>query len=182
MSEGDFSQRLENNPGPVIVDLWAPWCLPCRAIEPVMKALRTEYAGRVDLWMVNVDDEPDVLRALGVYGVPTVIAYQRDREVARHTGSLSREALKRLFDAALTGVVPAKAIPSPVDRILRLGAGLALILLAWRAGLSGAPLLLALLGVVVAFTAVYDRCPIYRAVSWRLNKWLGRQPSGQART
>jgi SAM-dependent methyltransferase len=65
--------------------------------------------------------------------------------------------------------------------MLRLGAGLTLILPAWRVGPSGSPLLLALLSVVVAFAAVYDRCSIYRAVLWRLNEWLGQQPSGRAR-
>ena len=116
MGGREFSQRLENNPGPVIVYLWTASCLPCRASEPVMNALSADCAGRVGVWKVNVDDEPDVLRALGVYGFPNVTAHQRDREGARHAGLLSREGVKRLFDAALTDVAPAKALPSPVSR------------------------------------------------------------------
>ena len=65
---------------------------------------------------MDVDDEPDGLHAVGVYGFPNVTACQRDREGERHTGSLSRDALKSLFDAVLTEIAPAKAIPSPVSR------------------------------------------------------------------
>ena len=116
MGGGEFSQRREDHPGPVIVYLWTAWCLPYGACEPVMNVLSTAHAGRAGVWKVNVEDEPDLLRALGVYGFPNVTAHQRDREGARQAGLLSREDQKRLFDAALTEVAPAKAIPSPVSR------------------------------------------------------------------
>jgi thioredoxin len=89
MGGRESSQRLEDNRGPVVVDFWTAWCLPCGASEPVMNVLSNEYAGWVGVWKVNVQDEPDVLRALGVCGIPNVTARQRGRESARQVGLLS---------------------------------------------------------------------------------------------
>jgi thioredoxin len=170
MAEKDFFERLRSNPHPVVVDFWAPWCVPCRAVGPVVEKLGEEYTGRVNLWKVNADEQPDLLRALHIYGIPTLIAYHDGREVGRRTGAASATVLSSLFASALTGEKPGKNGPELMDRFLRLGAGLALVSLAILGGLSGAHLLLAGLGAVIMFTAVYDHCPIYRAVSTRLKE------------
>ena len=87
MIEKDFIERLHSNPQPVVVDFWAPWCIPCRAIKPVVEKLGEEYAGRVDLWEVNADEQPDLLRSLHIYGIPTLIAFHHGQEVGRRTGA-----------------------------------------------------------------------------------------------
>jgi thioredoxin 1 len=164
----EFYEKLRANPRPVVVDFWAPWCAPCRAIGTVMEKLGEEYAGRVDLWKVNADEQPDLMRSLRIYGIPTLIAYRDGQEVGRRTGAASATVLSSLFESALIGKKPEQTRPELTDRFLRLGAGLALIGLAIFRGLSGTSLLLAGLGAVIMFTAVYDRCPIYRMVSMRL--------------
>lgn len=169
MTEEDFIERLRSNPHPVVVDFWAPWCAPCRAIGPVVKKLDEEFAGQVDVWKVNADEQPDLLRSLRIYGIPTMIAYHDGREVGRHTGAASATVLSSLFESALTGEKPEQRGLEFNDRFLRLGVGLALVGLVIFSGLSGAGLLLVGLGAVIIFTAVYDRCPIYRMVSTRLN-------------
>jgi len=179
MSEINFFERVKQNPRPVVVDFWAPWCGPCCAIHPMIMKLSEEYAGRVDVWKVNADEQPDILRSLRIYGIPTLVAFHNGQEVARRTGATSPAVLSTLFEAALSGDKPVHFRPAPLDRLLRLAAGAALFVLALEGQFSGLYLFLAGLGVVIAFSAVYDRCPIYRAVSARLKDWLHKESADQ---
>jgi thioredoxin 1 len=169
-----FFEKLANNPHPVVVDFLAPWCAPCRAIGPVVEKLGEEFAGRVDLWKINADEQPDLLRSLRIYGIPTLIAYHKGQEVGRRTGAASSAILSVLFESALSGAKPELIEPAPLDRLLRLGAGLALIGLAIIGRLIGWNLLLAGLGGIIMFSAVYDRCPIYRTVSSHIKELFQR--------
>lgn len=99
----DFFERLKNHPRPVVVDFYATWCTPCRMIEPVIKKLGNDYKDRVDVWKVNADEQPEVLRALHIQGVPTVISFKQGQEVARQVGAAGLDRYTRLFEAALTG-------------------------------------------------------------------------------
>jgi thioredoxin 1 len=182
MSEKEFFERLKQNPHPVVVDFWAPWCGPCRAIEPVMKKLGADYADRVDVWKVNADEQPDLLRSLHIYGIPTLVAYHNGAEVARRTGSVSPAALSPLFEAALSGDKPANSGLAMTHRLLRLAAGTALLFVAFQGHFSGLDWILAGAGIVIIFSAVYDRCPIYRAISTRLSTWLHKDQPDQAKS
>jgi hypothetical protein len=88
--------------------------------------------------------------------------------------------LSSLFESALMGEKPEQRGPELNDRFLRMGVGLALVGLSILSGISGTGLLAAGLGAVIMFTAVYDRCPMYRVVSMHLKEWFRRYPTGSS--
>ena len=158
----DYQTKLGQNPRPVIVDLWAPWCGPCRMVKPTLEKLARDYDGRVDFWQVNADDNPDLLRKLGIFGIPTLVAYRQGREVARYTGTKSAGTYQALFEALAVGVTPSPAGLSSADRFIRFGGGL----LAIGMGLTfQTHWLMFVLGAALMFSAIYDRCPIWKALT-----------------
>jgi thiol-disulfide isomerase/thioredoxin len=163
-----FLEKLSQNPRPVVVDIGAPWCIPCRTLEGTIGIVEKEFAGRVDLWKINADEETELLRTLGVYGVPTLIAFHSGRETGRRTGTGPAAVVRGLFESSLTGLPPAQTGPQPLDRILRWGSGSILLLLAMMGDFSIAYLLLGGVGMAILFSAVYDRCPVYRLISSRI--------------
>ncbi len=167
MKGPNFLERLKTNPRPVVVDIWAPWCGPCRAIEPAMKNLAQQYQGRVDVWKINADEHPETVRALGVSGIPTLLVFQGETEVTRQVGAQPQAALGRLFEAALSGEAPQRLGMTSFDRILRMAGGFILAALAVWANFS-IPLFLA--AGLAFFSAVHDRCPIWQALRPRLEK------------
>jgi len=165
MKNLEFQKKLLENTKPVMVDLWAPWCVPCRAMDPVFNQISQAYHEQVDVLKINADESPEVMKALGVMSIPTVIGFAGGKEILRRTGIQSTEALDILFDSTLHRRKPAIIPPAPLDRVIRTAAGLALFVLGW---FSGHSILLMGFGGIVLFSAVYDRCPIYRAIVPRL--------------
>ncbi len=178
MTEQDFFERLQSNPRPVVVDFWATWCGPCRMIEPGLKKAGSEYHGRVDVWRVNADEQPDLLRRLKIYGIPTLIGFRDGKEVVRRVGALSPDALGGLFEAALSAEAPAAGGGMALaDRVLRLAIGAALIWGAYAMGFYAWGLLLAAAGLIVMFSAVHDRCPVWQAIKGKLTEVHGKHGS-----
>jgi thioredoxin 2 len=83
---------------PVVVDLWAPWCGPCRMVAPILEDLAADRAGRIKVVKVNVDDEPQVSARFGVQGIPTMLLFDDGELVGRQTGALPAVALTRWVD------------------------------------------------------------------------------------
>ncbi|NTV35871.1 MAG: DUF2892 domain-containing protein [Anaerolineaceae bacterium] len=171
MDKTEFLKRLEESPRPVMVDLWAAWCGPCRAMEPAFKVAEEKYAGQVDVWKINADESPEVLKHLRVMGIPTVVGFSGGKEIIRRTGVQSVEALDILFQATLNGQSSVIVPPAPIDRLIRAGGGLALLLMGWTSGRS---ILLMAAGAVLLFSAFYDRCPVYRAIAPRIAEFFQR--------
>jgi thioredoxin 2 len=93
--DGDFEQVVTASSLPVLVDLWAPWCGPCRVVAPGVEQAARELAGRLKVVKVNVDEAPRVAERFGVQGIPTLLILRQDRVVARQVGAVPPPALVR---------------------------------------------------------------------------------------
>ncbi len=93
-TDGSFAAAVDTKMA-VLVDLWAPWCGPCRAVSPAVEDIGRRLAGRLKTVKVNVDEAPAVARRLGVQGIPTLVVWRDGREVARQVGALPAAQLER---------------------------------------------------------------------------------------
>jgi thioredoxin 2 len=101
-TEADFAQVADAASIPVLVDIWAPWCGPCRQVSPVLERLATERAGRLKLVKVNADEAPHLSSRFDVKAIPTLILLDQGRVVDRQIGALPAVALRRWLEAALS--------------------------------------------------------------------------------
>lgn len=171
MNSQSFFEKLKQNPNPVVVDLWAPWCGPCKTVKPILEKLAREYAGRVDLWQINADDNQDLLRELKVYGIPTLIIYRGGKETLRQVGAKPSSVLQNLFESLAAGGIPKSAELSSMDRFIRMGVGITFGGIGWA---TQANWLLVVLGGILMFSAIYDRCPIWRVLTNQFKKLTGQ--------
>jgi thioredoxin 2 len=100
--DDDFAAVAEKAPVPVLLDLWATWCGPCRMVSPALERLAEAYAGRIKLVKVDVDRAPGLSRRFDVRSVPTLMVLDRGRVVARQAGAAPEPALRRWVDEALS--------------------------------------------------------------------------------
>ncbi len=99
--DANFAQVADSRKIPVLVDLWAPWCGPCRAVSPLLERLAAERAGQLKLVKVNVDEAPRTQAAFGVQAIPTLVLLNGGREVARQAGAMPLERLRDWVDRSL---------------------------------------------------------------------------------
>lgn len=95
-----FKAEVLDSPLPVVVDLWAPWCGPCRAVAPVLEDLARVYAGKVKVVKVNVDEEPALAQAFRVQSIPTIALLRGNTVVDAQIGFGGRAGLEKLFKTA----------------------------------------------------------------------------------
>jgi len=160
MNLTQFQNKISSTDKPIVVDFWAPWCMPCKMTKPILESLGKEFADKVEFLPINADHSRDVLEHLKVIGIPTVLTIRNGEAVGRVTGAQNESIYRAMFDALAEGK-EVRVPLSPLDRMLRLGAGVLLVMY----GVSSSNWLVLGIGAIVAFLGVYDRCPIWRAIT-----------------
>ncbi|HET6488366.1 MAG TPA: thioredoxin [Syntrophales bacterium] len=101
VSEGTFDAEVLKSDKPALVDFWAPWCGPCRAIAPVLDEIASEYKDKIKVTKVNVDENRALAGNHGVMSIPTMILFKNGKVMDKLIGLVPKERLKELLDKAL---------------------------------------------------------------------------------
>ena len=100
-TDGNFDTEVLQSSLPVLVDFWATWCAPCKAIAPLIDTIAAEYQGKLKVGKVNVDDNPAVPAKYSVRGIPTLILFKDGKVVDQVVGAVPRSQLEALIKKAL---------------------------------------------------------------------------------
>jgi thioredoxin 1 len=101
VTDSTFDAEVRNSDIPVVVDFWAEWCGPCKQIGPALEELSAEYAGRVKIVKVNVDENPSSPAQMGVRGIPALFLFKDGQVVSNKIGAAPKAALKSWIDSAV---------------------------------------------------------------------------------
>jgi len=101
VSDSSFEADVLKSDVPVLVDYWAAWCGPCKIIAPLLEEAAIEYAGRVTIAKVNVDENQEIPAKYGIRGIPTLMLFKNGEVAATKVGALSKSQLKAFLDGAL---------------------------------------------------------------------------------
>jgi thioredoxin 1 len=93
ITEKEFQQRVLAAKTPVLVEFGATWCVPCRRLEPILMGMQDEFAGRLELFQIDVDEDPDLAMKYQVMGVPAMILFKGGNPLERLTGLVPRERI-----------------------------------------------------------------------------------------
>jgi len=101
VSDDSFEQEVLNAGEPVLVDYWAEWCGPCKTIAPALEEIAGEYAGKLKVVKLNIDDNPGTPPRFGIRGIPTLMLFKAGEVEATKVGALSKSQLTAFIDSSI---------------------------------------------------------------------------------
>ncbi|MGA3083972.1 MAG: thioredoxin [Thermodesulfobacteriota bacterium] len=101
VTDENFQKEITEASTPALVDFWAPWCGPCRAIAPVVEELAVQFQGQIKIGKLNVDDNPKTPGYYGIRAIPTLILFKNGKVVEQITGAVSKSTLETAIKKTL---------------------------------------------------------------------------------
>ncbi len=101
-TDQNFQKEVLKDEMPVVVDFWAPWCGPCRLVGPAIEELAKEYAGKVKVGKMNVDENQETAGTFGIMSIPTVMVFKGGQPVKATVGAQSKDAYKKMIEEAIS--------------------------------------------------------------------------------
>lgn len=98
-SDATFESDVLNAETPVLVDFWAEWCGPCRMMTPTIDAVASDYAGKVKVGKLNVDDNGNTATRYGIRGIPTLLLFKGGKVVEQRVGAVGKSEVQKMLDA-----------------------------------------------------------------------------------
>lgn len=99
VGDSDFNEKVVKADGPVLVDYWAPWCGPCKMISPLLEEVSKEYAGKLTVVKLNIDDNPQTPQHYGVRGIPTLMMFKNGEVEATKVGAITKSQLTEFINS-----------------------------------------------------------------------------------
>jgi thioredoxin 1 len=100
-TDANFEQEVLKSGKPVLVDFWATWCAPCRALAPIIDEVANQYTGKLEVFKVDIDSNPNTPARFGVRGIPTVILFKDGQVVDQVVGAVPKAQIESLVKKAL---------------------------------------------------------------------------------
>ena len=100
-TDSNFSTEVLQNPLPVLIDFWAEWCGPCRALTPTVEALAKDYQGKLAVYKMNVDENPEIPSQHGIRGIPTLLVFKGGQKIDQLVGAVPRPTLEDFVKKSL---------------------------------------------------------------------------------
>jgi thioredoxin 1 len=102
VTDQTFQQDVLQSEIPVLVDFWAPWCTPCRMVTPIIHELADEYKGKVKVFEINVDENPQSAEKYSVLSIPSILIFKNGQPVKTMVGAQGKESFKKGIDEVLS--------------------------------------------------------------------------------
>ena len=99
ISQDNFTAEVVQSQLPVVVDFWAEWCMPCKMIAPVLEQISQDYAGKLKVAKVNVDDNGEIAQKFNIVSIPTLLLFKDGEVVGQQVGAVPRETIEGMFKA-----------------------------------------------------------------------------------
>jgi thioredoxin 1 len=101
LTNENFESEVLESTTPVVVDFWAPWCGPCKAIAPTVEELAREYQGRIKVCKLNVDEAPEIATQYAVMSIPTLLLFQGGKPMNKTVGAMAKRDLEKFIQPYL---------------------------------------------------------------------------------
>lgn len=101
ITKSNFEKEVASSKEPVLIDFWAPWCMPCKIIAPSVERIAEEMKGKIKVMKSNVDEAPEIATELSIMNIPTLVLFKDGKEAARIVGVNSKEAIENKIKSVI---------------------------------------------------------------------------------